>query len=159
MKIPIKIPPDSAKIITSWILDPKSTKKSKHLLRDRIDRLKAIAKKPLLNQEDIEKFFVSFITNSTAYFSNTNINRNFILTNIDNSLAIIISSELFKLNAQAIEIEKSITPYKIPLCLLSKDTKPYNVNTNIYVYCVKGKYSVKPLTPILVPLIVDSSTR
>jgi len=136
MEIPIKIPSDSAKIITNLVLNFESLKKSNHLINDRKSRLETVAKKPLLNLEDIRGFLISFLTNSTAYFSNTRINRNFVPVNIDDSLLKIIASELSKLKDKANELEKNV-PYKIPLYMVSNDTKPCIVNTNIYMYCVK----------------------
>ncbi len=88
--------------------------------------MESYAKKKLHSQEDFREFLISYLTSSSAYFANTNINQYFQLQpqKIDVSLAKTIVVELLKLKALAVEIEKKIAPYRIPLSLVSKDAKP-----------------------------------
>lgn len=101
--------------------------------------MESYAKKKLHSQEDFREFLISYLTSSSAYFANTKINQDFQLQpeKIDVSLAKTIVIELLKLKALAIEIEKETAPYRIPLSLVSKDAKPCNIDTDIYMYCVK----------------------
>jgi hypothetical protein len=138
MATPLLIPSDSAKIITDLIFHPQNQKNTQHLLHRR-DRMESYAKKKLHSQEDFREFLISYLTSSSAYFANTKINQDFQLQpeKIDVSLAKTIVIELLKLKALAIEIEKETAPYRIPLSLVSKDAKPCNIDTDIYMYCVK----------------------
>jgi hypothetical protein len=138
MATPLLIPSDSAKIITDLIFHPQNQKNTQHLLCRR-DRMESYAKKKLHGQEDFREFLISYLTSSSAYFANTNINQYFQLQpeKIDVFLAKTIVVELLKLKALAVEIEKKVAPYRIPLSLVSKDTKPCNITANIYMYCIK----------------------
>lgn len=138
MKIPLILSYDSAYVITSQILRSSTQKQKRHLLEDNLNRMEQIAKKVLGSFDEIEVFLIDFLKGSSVYFSTTFINHNVIDPNrVNVELPMEVLDVFTKLSEETRKIKKE-NGVRIPLSLVGNNHKPRNVNSKVYLYCIKS---------------------
>ncbi len=137
MQLPLKIDNTSAQQIAFLITHKGATR---HLLKDRLNRLKEVAKRPLKEIPQIQKFIKEFLTDANIYFSFLRISPFHPITNNVESLTtkrvILFLEEAFKLTQK---LKNSISSnIEIPIPLVGNRLTHHKINDQMYIYCIKG---------------------
>jgi len=141
-KLPIKIDAASAREIVWAITHENREKKSRHLLKDRLSRLKQVAKKPLQKDVDIKEFLKTFLSNANLYFSFLHISP---FHSVPQNIYRIITKQVENFFEEAykyIQETKQQLPnqrLKIPLAVVGHKLSHFEINETMYIYCIKGK--------------------
>lgn len=138
MEIPVQISYDSAYVITSRVLRSSTSKQKRHLFQDNLDRMQQVSGQDLETGDAIEGFLIDFLKGSSVYFSTTLINHNVTNPNrVNVELPTEILDVIDKLTTEVKKIKEE-KGFHFPLYLVGNAFKSHNVNSQVYMYCIKS---------------------
>lgn len=138
-KLPIKLDSTTAELIASRITKPDRLRMTRHLLRQRHQRLEKAARRPLKDMSDIRKFLVEFMTDSHIFFSYIYLSpRSPIPNNVDSIGAKRMQLFLEEAKRVVTEANQGDGPFKVPLQMLGHKLTHHCLNDIMYLYSIKS---------------------